>query len=179
MRIDAHPMRIGRCIRMANPTSCPSLVMSCPTFDVVHPRRDCKGKKGDTLSIGKKRFEKLHSSWCGSMWVWVWFYASGAQVFFCFGIKTWGNWGTSNWWLLRERGFLRSFREQAGHTGYFTLVGSSKSHIPSIQGVLPLWAPQKAIWPPYRVFYPCVLLKKPFGTQYNGIYHRFHCFTPN
>ena len=103
----------------------------------------------------------------------------GSGLFFCFGIKTWGNWGTSNWWLLRERGFLRSFREQAGHTGYFTPVGSSKSHIPSIQGVLPLWAPQKAIWPPYRVFYPCVLLKKPFGTQYNGIFYCFHCFTPN
>ena len=64
-------------------TSCPSLVMSCPTFDVVHPRRDCKGKKGDTLSIGKKRFKKLHSSGCGcgSMWVWVWFYVDTFNYF--------------------------------------------------------------------------------------------------
>ena len=60
----------------------------------------------------------------------------GLRSFFCFDIKTWGYRGTSNWWLLRERGFLRSFREQAGHTGYFTPVGSLKSHIPSIQGVL-------------------------------------------
>ena len=61
---------ISQCV-LQKMTSCPSLVMSCPTFDVVHPRRDCKGKKGDTLSIGKKRFEKLQSSWCGSLWVWV------------------------------------------------------------------------------------------------------------
>ena len=74
----------------------------------------------------------------------------GSGLFFCFDIKTWGYRGTSNWWLLRERGFLRSFREQAGHTGYFTPVGSLKSHIPSIQGVLPLWAPRKAIWHPIQ-----------------------------
>ena len=61
---------ISQCV-LQKMTSCPSLVMFCPTFDVVHPRRDCKGKKGDTLSIGKKRFEKLHSSGYGSLWVWV------------------------------------------------------------------------------------------------------------
>ena len=72
-------------------------------------------------------------------------HVSGAQVFFALALRPGG---------MRAPqigGFLRSFREQAGHTGYFTPVGSSKSHIPSIQGVLPLWAPQKAIWPPYRV----------------------------
>ena len=37
-------------------SSCPSLVVSCPTFDVAHPREDCKGKKGDFLTIGKRRF---------------------------------------------------------------------------------------------------------------------------
>ena len=30
--------------------------MTCSTFDVVHPKDNCKGKKGDYLSIGKKRF---------------------------------------------------------------------------------------------------------------------------
>ena len=37
-------------------SSCPSLVVSCPTFDVAHPREDCKGKKGDFITIGKRRF---------------------------------------------------------------------------------------------------------------------------
>ena len=42
--------------------------------------------------------------------------SSGAQVFLCFGIKTWGNEGASKWWLLWERGFLRRFPEQRGLT---------------------------------------------------------------
>ena len=32
-----------------------------------------------------------------------------------------------------------------------------------IQAILPLWAPWKAIYHQYRVFYPCGLPKKPFG----------------
>ena len=50
-------------------SSCPSLVVSCPTFDVAHPRENCKGKKGDYLTIGKKRFgtvfevEKIRAVW--------------------------------------------------------------------------------------------------------------------
>ena len=32
-----------------------------------------------------------------------------------------------------------------------------------IQAILPLWAPRKAIYHQYRVFYPCGLPKKPFG----------------
>ena len=57
-------------------------------------------------------------------------HVSGAQVFFALALRPGG---------MRAPqigGFLRSFREQAGHTGYFTPVGSLKSHIPSIQGVL-------------------------------------------
>ena len=37
--------------------SCPSLVVSCPKFDIAHPKANCKGKGGDFLSLGKKRFE--------------------------------------------------------------------------------------------------------------------------
>ena len=85
----------------------------------------------------------------------------GSGLFFCFDIKTWGYRGTSNWWLLRERGFLRSFREQAGHTGYFTPVGSSKSHLAPLQGISPLCAPQKAIYHQITVVCCRALLKKP------------------
>jgi len=35
---------------------CPSLVVSCPKFDIAHPNPNCKGKEGDFLSLGKKRF---------------------------------------------------------------------------------------------------------------------------
>jgi len=37
-------------------SSCPSLVVSCPKFDIAHPNTNCKGKGGDFLAIGKKRF---------------------------------------------------------------------------------------------------------------------------
>jgi len=37
-------------------SSCPSLVVSCPKFDIAHPKANCKGKGGDFLAIGKKRF---------------------------------------------------------------------------------------------------------------------------
>lgn len=37
-------------------SSCPSLEMTCSTFDVAHPKDSCKGNRGDYLSIGKKRF---------------------------------------------------------------------------------------------------------------------------
>ena len=42
-------------------TSCPSLVVSCPKFYVAHPRANCRGRKGDFLSLGKQRFERFFS----------------------------------------------------------------------------------------------------------------------
>ena len=36
--------------------SCPSLVVSCPKFDIAHPKANYKGKGGDFLALGKKRF---------------------------------------------------------------------------------------------------------------------------
>ena len=37
-------------------SSCPSLVVSCPKFDIAHKNPNCKGKHGDFLSLGNKRF---------------------------------------------------------------------------------------------------------------------------
>ena len=37
-------------------SSCPSLVVSCPKFDIAHKNPNCKGKSGDFLSLGNKRF---------------------------------------------------------------------------------------------------------------------------
>merc|ERR1719193_2737985 len=37
-------------------SSCPSLVVSCPKFDIAHPKANCKGKGGDFLALGQKRF---------------------------------------------------------------------------------------------------------------------------
>ena len=39
---------------------------------------------------------------------------SGAQVFFCLNIKTWGYLPPSKWWHLRERGILKSLFEHSG-----------------------------------------------------------------
>ena len=49
------------------------------------------------------------------------------------------------------------------NTGCFTPVGSPKSHLAPLQGILPLCAPQKAICPPYSGFFPCVLLTSHFS----------------
>ena len=32
-------------------------MVSCPKFDIAHPKADCKGKGGDFLALGKKRLE--------------------------------------------------------------------------------------------------------------------------
>merc|ERR1712192_265764 len=37
-------------------STCPSLVVSCPKFDLAHNKAHCKGRKGDFVSLGKKRF---------------------------------------------------------------------------------------------------------------------------
>ena len=37
--------------------SCPALVMSCPKFDVPHPRANCRPNNGDYLSLGSRRFQ--------------------------------------------------------------------------------------------------------------------------
>ena len=42
--------------------NCPSLVMSCPKFDIDHPKANCKGNGGDFLALAfprKKRFETI------------------------------------------------------------------------------------------------------------------------
>ena len=40
-------------------SGCPSLVVSCPKFDLAHNKAHCKGRKGDFISLGKKRFEAV------------------------------------------------------------------------------------------------------------------------
>ena len=37
--------------------SCPALVMSCPKFDVAHPRANCRPNNGDYLSLGSRRLQ--------------------------------------------------------------------------------------------------------------------------
>ena len=41
-------------------SACPSLVVSCPQFDVSHPRANCSGRpnSGDFLSLGDRRLQK-------------------------------------------------------------------------------------------------------------------------
>ena len=40
-------------------SSCPSLMVSCPKFDVAHRKANCKGSNGDFLSLGKARFDAV------------------------------------------------------------------------------------------------------------------------
>ena len=35
------------------------MVVSCPRFDLAHNKAHCKGKKGDFISLGKKRFKAV------------------------------------------------------------------------------------------------------------------------
>ena len=43
-------------------SACPSLVVSCPQFDVSHPRANCSGRpnSGDFLSLGDRRLQKQY-----------------------------------------------------------------------------------------------------------------------
>ena len=40
---------------MQRTSACPSLVVSCPKFDLAHSKAHCKGRKGDFLSLGSQR----------------------------------------------------------------------------------------------------------------------------
>ena len=40
---------------MQRTSACPSLVVSCPKFDLAHSKANCKGRKGDFLSLGSQR----------------------------------------------------------------------------------------------------------------------------
>ena len=37
---------------------CPALVLSCSSFDVAHPKSNCRGKKGDYIAIYKQYNQK-------------------------------------------------------------------------------------------------------------------------
>ena len=73
-------------------------------------------------------------------------HVSGAQVFFALALRPGG---------MRAPqigGFC-------GSVAFWGVFASKRG----IQAILPLWAPRKAIYHQYRVFYPCGLPKKPFG----------------
>ena len=44
---------------MQKTSACPSLVVSCPQFDLAHNKGHCKGTKGDFLWLGNQRFEAI------------------------------------------------------------------------------------------------------------------------
>ena len=44
---------------MQKTSACPSLVVTCPKFDLAHSKAHCKGRKGDFLSLGNQRFEAI------------------------------------------------------------------------------------------------------------------------
>ena len=71
-------------------------------------------------------------------------------------------WGSGLFFALALRpGGIRApqIRGFCGSVAFWGDLASKRG----IQGILPLWAPQKAIYHQYRVFYPCGLPKKPFG----------------
>jgi len=81
----------------------------------------------------------------------------GLRSFICFDIKTWGTGVTSNWWLLREGGFLG---RRVSNQCFFPLCSPQKAICPLTVLFSTVYSSKSHIIP-YSAFFHCVLPKKP------------------
>ena len=81
----------------------------------------------------------------------------GLRFFICFDIKTWGTGVTSNWWLLREGGFLG---RKVSNQCFFPLCSPQKAICPLTVLFSTVYSSKSHIIP-YSAFFHCVLPKKP------------------